>query len=77
MRNGTQGSGSDADLMPTSAQDPQQAQRQRGSVIPTDFDKEREWWGLWLGGPLLALTVIAALVGLVVGMAELWEWLTR
>ena len=63
--------------MPTSAQDPRQAKRQRSLIAPTDFDNEREWWGLWLGGPLLALTVIAALVGFIVGAAELWDWLMR
>ena len=70
--------------MPTSLQDPVRAKRQRealrGSIPATDFDKdfdnEREWWGLWLGGPLLALTVIAGLIGLVLGLAELYQALT-
>ena len=60
--------------MPTSLQDPGRAKLQRGSIPPTDFDKEREWWGLWIGGPLLALVAIAGLVALVIGLAELAAW---
>ena len=47
--------------MPTSAEDPVGAKRQRGSMAPTEWEKEREWVPLWLAGPLLALFTVFGL----------------
>lgn len=51
--------------MPTSLQDPQRAKRQRGSVPPTEWDKEREWVPLWLAGPIVALASIGGLITII------------
>lgn len=59
--------------VPTSLQDPQQAKLQRGSMPPTDWDKEREWVPLWLAGPVLALVGMAGLLAIVWMLAEVWR----
>lgn len=49
--------------MPTSAEDPVGAKRQRDSLPPTDWDKDSEWLPLWLMGPVLAVSTVVALIG--------------
>ncbi len=52
--------------MPTSAQDPQGAKRQRESLLATEAAKgldEREWLPLWAMGPVLAVGVMLAIIG--------------
>ena len=68
-------------MSPTSRQDPERAQRQRealrGSMPPSEWDKEREWLPLWLMGPVLALVATVGLIGLIALAFTLGEWVTR
>jgi hypothetical protein len=46
----------------TTDSDPRAAKRQRGSIAPTEFDKERDWVGL-LGGLGLAIGGVFFVIG--------------
>lgn len=53
------------------------AKRQRGSMPPTEMDKEREWLPLWLAGPIVALVAMVGLITVIAGVVMLGEWVTR
>jgi len=49
--------------------------RYRGSMEPTDFDKEKEWIPLWLAGPVLAIGAVLGAIAIIAGLAASYDWL--
>ena len=58
-------------MAPTSLQDPEMARRQLRTIDQTLH--EREWFPLWLAGPVVALVAMLGLIGAVMLLAELYR----
>ena len=63
--------------MPTSAQDPALAKRQRDSLRATETLEEREWVPLWLAGPLLGLLGVFGMTTIIWAILVLVERVTK
>ncbi len=62
-------------MAPTSLQDPEKALRQLASEL-WSIDQalcEREWFPLWLAGPVVALVAMLGLIGIAMLLAEVYR----